>query len=646
MIPPPQSTRLSEPWSAIETEPAEAKGLAAAAPPTPRLIAKELIILQQSFVEAHERQVERLQKLLAAAGIPLPSTGDASCDVPKERAEDVLLNGARSLDGGIHSRTAATSGALCCSTRFKDAEKCSTSQGCVNGQEQVLARSEMRGGEAERLCDRGLCKDGDGNAAKDRKDDNSSQSSSKLGVSSRASKEESLAPPTRVSASSMVGLPASTSGLQNWQDNLKKARASERHSDGLDDILNTLDGGLRKMKGQLLAQASLSDRIYDFTEHHLFDLFCGFAIILNAILMAYETELKLTQPVGAPSPAWIAGVGRIFTAFFLCELLLRMAGGLRRFFCTCNLWNYFDLIIVTISLVDEFLQNSASLNNARMVRILRLTRIIKVIRMVRIIRMVSALRTLVNSLVGTIKQVIWAFFLIICVMSVFAVVFGQVISLARQVSPEIMEVDGMGLHWGTLSRCMYTLYLSVSGGVSWMEVAKPLQELGGATFGGFMVYVALIQWVVLNVVTGCFCESAAEAARKDVSLAVQAHRADRDNFLKKAKAIFRSIDRDGSGVLNIEEMKPYLDSEPAHALFAALDLDIGDVCGLFELLDEDGTEQVDLEEFMFGCLRLRGGAKALDIAKIQHSADRLEQRLNALLAAHEVRVTTTRKSVA
>eukprot|EP00929_Paragymnodinium_shiwhaense_P080428 TRINITY_DN41943_c0_g2_i4.p1 TRINITY_DN41943_c0_g2~~TRINITY_DN41943_c0_g2_i4.p1 ORF type:complete len:104 (+),score=27.58 TRINITY_DN41943_c0_g2_i4:168-479(+) len=74
-------------------------------------------------------------------------------------------------------------------------------------------------------------------------------------------------------------------------------------------------------------------------------------------------------------------------------------------------------------------------------------------------------------------------------------------------------------------------------------------------------------------------------------------------------------------------MKPFLEQEPARALFGALDLDIGDVRDLFEVLDEDGTRFIDLEEFVFGCLRLRGAAKALDVAKLHYDGQRLKAKL-------------------
>merc|ERR1711972_1204487 len=47
--------------------------------------------------------------------------------------------------------------------------------------------------------------------------------------------------------------------------------------------------------------------------------------------------------------------------------------------------------------------------------------------------------------------------------------------------------------------------------------------------------------------------------------------------------------------------------------FEALDLDVSEAEVLFDLLDASGDGMVAADEFLAGCLRLRGHAKALDL---------------------------------
>eukprot|EP00929_Paragymnodinium_shiwhaense_P040431 TRINITY_DN21111_c0_g1_i1.p1 TRINITY_DN21111_c0_g1~~TRINITY_DN21111_c0_g1_i1.p1 ORF type:complete len:161 (-),score=18.83 TRINITY_DN21111_c0_g1_i1:229-711(-) len=123
---------------------------------------------------------------------------------------------------------------------------------------------------------------------------------------------------------------------------------------------------------------------------------------------------------------------------------------------------------------------------------------------------------------------------------------------------------------------------------------------------------------------------------------MQSHRADRDYFFSRCKQIFRAIDADGSGTVRTDEMGPYLDSEPARALFSALGVDVGEVYEVFELLDEDGDEVIDLDEFMFGLMQLRGGASALGMLQIQHQGKKINETLQTLADALHVQVPGNR----
>lgn len=56
--------------------------------------------------------------------------------------------------------------------------------------------------------------------------------------------------------------------------------------------------------------------------------------------------------------------------------------------------------------------------------------------------------------------------------------------------------------------------------------------------------------------------------------------------------------------------------EAVKAFFESLDLDVWDAWSFFKLLDSDGGGMVEIEEFFLGCLRFRGAARAMDVAKI------------------------------
>ncbi|CAL1125696.1 unnamed protein product [Cladocopium goreaui] len=52
--------------------------------------------------------------------------------------------------------------------------------------------------------------------------------------------------------------------------------------------------------------------------------------------------------------------------------------------------------------------------------------------------------------------------------------------------------------------------------------------------------------------------------------------------------------------------------------FESLRLDIWDAWTFFKMVDDDGGGTIPMDEFLMGCLRLRGQARAVDVGRIIH----------------------------
>merc|ERR1712129_247437 len=53
-----------------------------------------------------------------------------------------------------------------------------------------------------------------------------------------------------------------------------------------------------------------------------------------------------------------------------------------------------------------------------------------------------------------------------------------------------------------------------------------------------------------------------------------------------------------------------------HLYFETIDLDLREAEDLFHLIDIDNSGSIDPEEFVNGCIRLQGPAKAIDLATL------------------------------
>merc|ERR1712110_34088 len=75
------------------------------------------------------------------------------------------------------------------------------------------------------------------------------------------------------------------------------------------------------------------------------------------------------------------------------------------------------------------------------------------------------------------------------------------------------------------------------------------------------------------------------------------------------------------------EFEHQLGSPQMETYFKSLDLDTSEAKGLFSLLDIEETGAVDAEDFIMGCLRLRGPARAIDLATLMAETRRLGRLL-------------------
>ncbi|CAE7443123.1 Cacna1h [Symbiodinium natans] len=355
----------------------------------------------------------------------------------------------------------------------------------------------------------------------------------------------------------------------------------------------------------------------------------------------------------------LLGLGEVgwrtrYTFLFTSEICLRvLATGLRKNFCTdVWYWSCLDVFIVLSSAWEIAVEAAESsdlasvggVSSLKAFRIIRLTRTLRTVQFVRIFRFVVALRTLLTSIVSTLKALVWALLLLALIIYVFAVMFSQAVNdyLLDPEAPTLpeREHEACVLYFGSLWRTMTSLFMSIAGGTNWEELLFPLELISPVWTFAFLFYIAFTYFAVLNVVTGFFCQGAIESAQKDDQTLVQAMLDNKEAHMKRIEGLFGEIGNSGAGITyaNFSEKV----QEPAvRAYFESLGLDIRDDWTFFKLLDEDRDGIVAVEEFFLGCLRFRGGATSMDVAHVEHdqrwlistyahSQSALEEELNAI----------------
>ena len=135
-------------------------------------------------------------------------------------------------------------------------------------------------------------------------------------------------------------------------------------------------------------------------------------------------------------------------------------------------------------------------------------------------------------------------------------------------------------------------------------------------------------------VTATFCQAAMDGAKNDTLMMVQSILDDKEAHLQKIRNLFSQFaGQDGGITFAMFEEK--INTAAVREYFTTLGLDVHDAWSFFKLLDVDGGGSVEIEEFLMGCLRLRGQATAIDVTKIMQdqqwmirSQDRLYHYMN------------------
>mmetsp|Transcript_5059 Transcript_5059/g.9064 ORF Transcript_5059/g.9064 Transcript_5059/m.9064 type:complete len:581 (+) Transcript_5059:80-1822(+) len=418
-----------------------------------------------------------------------------------------------------------------------------------------------------------------------------------------------------------------------------KSRASKRTSIGdLKEMRKELKEKEEAEKKQEPTEEGCECSLRKFVLSTKFERCSAGLLILNAMFIGVQVEYQFL----GEAPAWIEAVDYVFCAAFLLELLFRMAGfGLRDFWCDKNnqSWNTFDFFIVTSSTADALASiamkgESTPLGNISILRIVRVVRILRVLRIIRVLKFFQDLRILMASIMSTLKTACWAFILILTGMYMFAVAITQLVAeyviQQRTANAAIENEEDMMFFFGSVGATIFALFMTIAGGIDWKDAAVPLMEVGPLAIAFFIVFVLLMILCVMNVLTGIFCQSAIDTAQKDQELVMQLQLEEHANYVETLKKLFNSWDDSNDGKCSLVEFANHLHDEATEALLRTLEIETRDALALFELLDPDGKGEIDLDEFIFGCITLRGGAKAVHMERISNMNVRLMSALESV----------------
>lgn len=401
-------------------------------------------------------------------------------------------------------------------------------------------------------------------------------------------------------------------------------------------------------------KGSQQSKILQLTKSRFYEVSSAVFIILNAFFVMWETERRAVLVTTHTELAYIQqeelyfGIAALlFCAVFVLDLILRLVAERMRFFQSREWgWNVFDVFVsctVLAEAVVHWYQYACGTSTLSVVtlllrkfsvlRILRLLRVIRMTRSIRVIRFIRELRLMVFSLTGSLKSLAWAVVLMLIILLFFGVVFTDgAVAYYENLSAKGAEHQGGDLmkYFGTLSAATVTLYMSMSGGEDWGVILNSLEPLPSEYRLMFLLFITFAVLALLNVVTAVFVGTAMQQSQADRDLIVQEEMEHKGEFVNLMQQVFNELDTNSSGALSFEEFEKHIEDDKILAYLRTLEIDVSQVRTLFTLLDVDNTGEVDIDEFVGGCLRLRGGATSMDLAVLKYQVEWILRNVQSL----------------
>eukprot|EP00930_Biecheleria_cincta_P020222 TRINITY_DN15255_c0_g1_i1.p1 TRINITY_DN15255_c0_g1~~TRINITY_DN15255_c0_g1_i1.p1 ORF type:complete len:650 (-),score=126.14 TRINITY_DN15255_c0_g1_i1:130-1926(-) len=431
---------------------------------------------------------------------------------------------------------------------------------------------------------------------------------------------------------------------------------------------NDLSG---KVTNRERPETSPDTRLVMFVRDWRFDAVATVMIFLNSMLIAFETQWMTSH---TQEPLAVEVLNHICSFYFIVELLLRLFAYRWTFFVGPGKgWNFFDGSLVILGLLDLIIgfltseEKSSTMDGFAAMKTMKMLRIVRVFRLFRFSRELSLMALMI---VDSLRALMWALVMLSLMMFVFSICFTTTASsyLKTKVdtdaphwhenlsASENDDVVNVHLYFGSLVATTYSLLRAMLGGINWGIVCDVLLKVDILSTMLFLFYVLFSVLAVLNIVTGVFVDNAVAAAKTQREFLIEKEREVKEKYVKELQDLFADMDKDGSGLLTTLEMQSLVADPKMAAYFSALGFQAHDCLRLFGLLDTDGSGSVDMEEFLEGCLRLKGFARAIDVHFISVQLNRMQRQVldsdltveaeAAAAAAHRGGRRSTRASTA
>lgn len=351
-----------------------------------------------------------------------------------------------------------------------------------------------------------------------------------------------------------------------------------------------------------------------------FEVVCMSVIMLHILFTFIATNYGM-QHLANHHPIHIKTIEWCFTGFYTVELILKLV--VHRFYFFVNhdmVWNIFDCILMLVSVLDG-LSNvfGGSLGNPSFFRAIRTIRVVRVLRMVRVLRFFTELRLMLNCVIGSFVSLFWSIYLLFCLSMLFATALVQQLTsylVENRDTITLAQRESIRSSFGSVEQATFSLFRGISGS-DWTIYYEIVSKTGWVNSIIFLTYVVIVWLSVTNIITCIFVEKAMKLAQPDLEEMMFSKHKEDIQQADELEVLFSRLDLNHNGTISWKEFQARLQDMEIISYLEISGLAVDDAEMFFKmLLSISGKETVDLESFVFGCMKMKGSAMSIDLLRL------------------------------
>lgn len=367
-----------------------------------------------------------------------------------------------------------------------------------------------------------------------------------------------------------------------------------------------------------------------FVDWVSFDITVSCLIVADAIVMGIGVD-------AGGGGAWY-GLEVVFLVTFAVELVLRIFFHGMRFFTSPRDKgvNRLDFCVVLAALLDAFV--FAPMGNPTVLRFAVFLRFVRAFGIVRIARgplaalHVDRLWVVGSGLLEAAKTLLWVCVVLFVLLYIGGVFTTILIGKRDDIYDPYFRESRVWDHeeyFGTVPRSMFTLFQMVTLD-NWSDsIARHVAVEQPAMIAFFICFIAICTFGLLNLIVSIIIESILTRNRKEAERADKAKSRERSKVFGDLRYVFEEADADESGLLTLEEMTDAIANQEIYQKLKMIDFPVDDPEKIFMLLDYDESGELSIDEFITGCIRMRGSANSKDLLVAQVAVDTMKRRYDS-----------------